>query len=321
MINYKKEFMKLEEEKNTLRKLQSKLSNLEEEISITKDKYNNLKASLANEKKDVDKLESISLSYILHKLKGNMDEKLTKEKYEYLEAQAKFIEVEDYLNRLISNKESLNKEICDIGNIRKKYNELLEKASDYISRLNNEQSQEVTRLQHKIQKLHLEKKEVEEAINEGENLLPTIDNALSSLNSAENWGIYDMIGGGFFATMGKRSNMNDAADSINSIKVILNRYNAELNDLSTNINISLDLDGFSGAMDYLFDNFFTDYIIQNKIESALRSAKVLKYKVIEIQKNLKSQLVNLDFSINSLKKDLEEAIVSAKAQSNINNEE
>ena len=256
MFNYNKEFMKLEEEKSTLRKLQSKLSNLEEEISITKDKYNNL-----------------------------------------------------------------NKEICDIGNIQKKYNDLLEKASDYISRLNNEQSQEVTRLQHKIQKLHLEKKEVQEAINEGENLLSTIDNALSSLNSAENWGIYDMIGGGLFATMGKRSNMNDAADSINSIKIILNRYNAELNDLSTNINISLDLDGFSGAMDYLFDNFFTDYIIQNKIESALHSAKVLKVKVLEIQKNLKSQLVNIDTSVNLLKKDLEEAIVSAKAQSNINNEE
>lgn len=158
MFNYSKEFMKLEEEKSTLRKLQSKLSNLEEEISITKDKYNNLKASLAKEKKDVDKLESISLSYIIHKLKGSIDEKLSKEKYEYLEEQAKFIEVEDYLNRLISNKESLNKEICDIGNIQKKYNDLLEKASDYISRLNNEQSQEVTRLQHKIQKLHLEKK-------------------------------------------------------------------------------------------------------------------------------------------------------------------
>lgn len=314
MINYNEEFIKLEEEKNTLRKLQSKLSNLEEEILITKDKYNKLKASLSKEKKDVDKLESISLSYILHRLKGSIDEKLSKEKYEYLEAQAKFIEVDDYLNRLISNKESLNKEICDIGNIQKKYNNLLEKASDYISKLNNGQSQEVTRLKHKIQKLHLEKKEVQEAINEGENLLPTIDKAISSLNSAENWGIYDMIGGGFFATIGKRSNMNDAADSFNSIKVILNRYNAELNDLSHDINISLDLDGFSGAMDYLFDNFFTDYIIQNKIESALHSAKVLRVKVLEIQKNLKSQMVDIDISINSLKKDLEEAIVSAKSQ-------
>lgn len=310
MLNYNEEFMKLEEEKNTLRKLQSKLSNLEEEISITKDKYNTLNASLSKEKKDVDKLESISLSYILHKLKGNIDEKLSKEKYEYLEAQAKFLEVEDYLNRLISNKESLNKRISDIGNVQKKYNDLLEKASHHISKLNNEQSKKVSKLQSRIQKLNLEKNEVQEAINEGNNLLPIVDSALSNLNSAKSWGIYDMIGGDFIATMGKRSKMNDAANSINSIKVALNRYNSELNDLSEDINISLDLDSFSGAMDYLFDNFFTDYIIQNKIESALRSAKVLKCKVLEIQKNLKSQLVNIDLSINSLKKDLEEAIVS-----------
>lgn len=313
MIDYSEEFMKLEEEKNNFRKLQSKLSNLEKEISITKDKYTTLKSSLSKEKNDVDKLESISLSYILHKLKGNINEQLSKEKYEYLEAQAKFIEVKAYLNRLISSKESLNKEICDIGNIQIKYNDLLEKASHYMSQLNNEQSQEISKLKEHINKLHLEKKEIQEAIKEGENLLPIVDNALSSLNSAKSWGVYDMMGGDFIATMGKRAKMNDAADSINSIKVVLNRYNSELNDLSKDINVSLDLDGFSGAMDYLFDNFFTDYIIQNKIESALRSAKVLRHKVLEIQKNLKSQLINIDFSINSLKKELEETIVSAKA--------
>ena len=91
---------------------------------------------------------------------------------------------------------------------------------------------------------------------------------------------------------------------------MLNRYNSELNDLSDNINISLDLDGFSGAMDYIFDNFFTDYIIQDKIKSALRSTKVLRYKVSDIQNNLTAQLQCTEIEINSLKKNLEEAIIS-----------
>ncbi|VYU03190.1 hypothetical protein [Clostridium tertium] len=310
MISFNEEFLKLEEEKNTLRKLKSKLSSLDDEISTTKNKYNDLKISLYKEKKDVDKLESLSLSYIFHKIKGNMDDKISKEKFEYLEAQAKFIEVEDYLNRLLSNKESLNKAICDIGNIDLKYNDLLEKSSEYIINLNNEKSLEISKILEEINKLSLEKKEIQEALREGTNLIPGIDVAISNLNSALNWGVYDMIGGDFIATMAKRSKMNDASNSINSIKVLLNRYNSELNDLSDNINISLDLDGFSGAMDYIFDNFFTDYIIQDKIKSALRSTKVLRYKVSDIQNNLTAQLQCTEIKINSLKKNLEEAIIN-----------
>ncbi|MDU7240934.1 hypothetical protein [Clostridium sp.] len=305
MRSFNEEFLKLEEERTTLKKLKSKISTLDVEINKTNESLEALKKILAKEKKDVDNLESFSLSYIYYKIKGSIDEKLSKEKLEFLEAQARYLEKEDYLNRLTSNKKQMLKAINDIGDIDLKYDDLLNSSAQYILKLNNENSEKVSLILKKIKIISLELKEIQEALLEGDNLIPYIDKAISNLNSAQNWGIYDMMGGDFIATMAKRSKMDDASKSINSIKVMLNRYNAELKDLSNEINVNLNLDSMSGIFDYLFDNFFTDYFVQGKINSALDSTKNLKTKVNNIQSNLTNKAQNYKKEIENLKKELE----------------
>ncbi|WP_291650382.1 hypothetical protein [Clostridium sp.] len=305
MISFNEEFLKLEEEKNTLKKLKAKISNIDVEISKTNESLETLKQILTKEKKDVDNLESFSLSYLYYKIKGSIDEKLSKEKLEFLEAQARFLEKEDYLNRLISNKKQILKDINAIGDIDFKYDELLNNSAEYVLKLNNKKSETVLFILNKLKNASLELKEIQEALLEGDKLIPYIDKAISNLNSAQNWGIYDMMGGDLIATMAKRSKMDDASKSINSIKVMLNRYNNELKDLSNEINVSLNLDSMSGVMDYLFDNFFTDYFVQGKINSALDSTKNLKSKVNIIQSNLTNKSQSYMKEIENLKKELE----------------
>lgn len=137
MINFNEEFIKLEEERTILRKLKTKLLNLEKEIDKTNKSVEDLKVRLSKEKSDVDKLESFSLSYIYYKMKGSIDEKISKEKFEFLEAQAKFLEANDYLKRLISNKKELLESISNIGDIDLKHDDLLNKSSEYILKINN----------------------------------------------------------------------------------------------------------------------------------------------------------------------------------------
>lgn len=154
----------------------------------------------------------------------------------------------------------------------------------------------------------IEQREIREALYEGDKLIPCIEKAISYLNSAKNWGIYDMMGGDLIATMAKRSKMSEASNAINSIKVMLKKYNSELNDLSDKINISLNLDGLSSVMDYLFDNFFTDYFVQGKINSALEASIELKAKVTNIQMNLNNRSSICTQELKNLKIKLEEEI-------------
>ena len=308
MNNINEEFIKIELERDKLKRLNSKLLAIENEINKTEKTFEKLKRKLSKEKKDVDKLESFSLSSIYYKMKGNIDEKISKEKFEFLEAQAKYIECDDYLKRLLSNKQSILKEISQLGDLDLKYNDLVEKSSDYILSLNNEKSKKVSDILSKIKFVSIENKEIQEALFEGDNLIPYIDNAISALNSAKSWGIYDMMGGDLIATMAKRSKMNDASNALNSIKIMLSKYNSELNDLSQNISISLNLNGFSGFMDYFFDNFFTDYFIQGKINSALNSSIKLKNNVLNIQNKLTNSLNINQVELESLKLELEEEL-------------
>lgn len=308
MYNFNEEFLRIEGDRNTLRKLNSKLSSIESEINRTEELVSDLTKKLSKEKKDVDKLESFGLSYIYYKMRGSIEEKLSKEKFEFLEAQAKFIESEDYLKRLQYNKRELVKEISDIGDLDLKYNDLLNKSAEYVLRLNNEKSQKVSEILDRIKFISLEQKEIKEALFEGDRLLPCINDAISYLNSAHNWGVYDMMGGDLIGTIAKRSKMDDASNAINSIKVILKKYNAELDDLSEEISVSLNLSGISSMMDYLFDNFFTDYFIQGKINFALDSTTSLKNKVMNIQSNLTDKSNAYSNELASLKIKLEEEL-------------
>lgn len=308
MNNINEEFIKIELDRSKQKKLKNNLLAIENEISNTEKTFEELKNKLSKEKKDVDKLESFTLSYIYFKMKGNIDEKISKEKFEFLEAQAKYIECEDYLKRLLLNKKEILNEISQLGDLNLKYNDLLNKSSDYILSLNNDKSKNVSKILEKIKFISIEKREIQEALFEGDRLIPYIDNAISSLNSAKNWGIYDMMGGDLIATMAKRSKMSDASNALNSIKIMLYRYNSELNDLSEDISVSLNLDSFSGFMDYFFDNFFTDYFIQGKINSALDSSIDLKNKVINIQNKLTNKLKLSENNLENLKIELEDEV-------------
>lgn len=53
-------------------------------------------------------------------------------------------------------------------------------------------------------------KEKREAIEAGQRALSSLRTAKENLNSAKNWGLVDMFGGGFFSTMLKHSKMDQA---------------------------------------------------------------------------------------------------------------
>ena len=57
-------------------------------------------------------------------------------------------------------------------------------------------------------------KEKREAIEAGQRALSSLRTAKENLNSAKNWGLVDMFGGGFFSTMLKHSKMDQARQNM-----------------------------------------------------------------------------------------------------------
>ena len=77
------------------------------------------------------------------------------------------------------------------------------------------------------------KREMQEAVQAGERVLQTLYAARDKLGSARNWGIFDMLGGGFISDLVKHSKMNDASALMEQAKSDIQRFQRELRDVLT----------------------------------------------------------------------------------------
>lgn len=131
--------------------------------------------------------------------------------------------------------------------------------------------------------------EINEALDAGEQALNALYRAKDELKGASNWGIVDMIGGGLISTFAKRSHMSNANEALSYAREALQRYAKEVRDVDRLADIDLDLGGFMGAADYLFDNFAIDLLVQDKIENARRDVD----RAIAQVENMQNQLRGL----------------------------
>ena len=115
---------------------------------------------------------------------------------------------------------------------------------------------------------YMQEKEIQEAIDSGERALVSLRTAQEKLNSARNWGIFDMLGGGLLADLVKHSKMNDASTYLEEAKRDLLVFQKELQDVQETIDLKVDVDGFLTFADFFFDGFIMDYVVQSKIAEA-----------------------------------------------------
>ena len=111
-------------------------------------------------------------------------------------------------------------------------------------------------------------KEKREAIEAGERALDSLRTAKECLDSAKNWGLVDIFGGGFFTTMMKRSKMEQASRNMEEAKYNLRNFSKELNDVNMSCNLNIETNDFMTFADYFFDGVFVDWMVQERINTA-----------------------------------------------------
>lgn len=110
-------------------------------------------------------------------------------------------------------------------------------------------------------------REVDEAIQAGERALDSLREAKAKLNSARNWGIYDILGGGMISSMVKHSKMSSANEWVAQANHDLKRFAKELRDVDED-GLYVQAGSLASTLDIFFDNVFSDFIVQNRINEA-----------------------------------------------------
>ena len=133
-------------------------------------------------------------------------------------------------------------------------------------------------------------REVNEAILAGEQALRSLRQAREKLNSAGNWGIVDLLGGGFISTFVKHSRMEDANELIQQARNDLRWFQRELMDVDAVADLHIETRDFLSFADYFFDGLIADWLVQSRINDAKHQVDSAIQKVEEILRRLRTMV-------------------------------
>ena len=131
-------------------------------------------------------------------------------------------------------------------------------------------------------------KEKREAMAAGHRALNSLKAAQNDLDSAKNWGLWDMFGGSFFSTMIKRSKMDAAKGNMEQAKCDLQIFSRELRDVSVSYNLEMETGDFLSFADWFFDGFIVDWMVQERIGKARSQVAEAIWQVENILRRLQN---------------------------------
>ncbi len=131
------------------------------------------------------------------------------------------------------------------------------------------------------------RKEVQEAVVAGTEALGALERAKECLNSAGNWGIVDILGGGLISTFVKHSKMGDASRLVEKARSTLKQFQKELQDVQSLEEIHIETGDFLAFADYFFDGAIADWLMQSRIKKAKRQVEEAIEKVEKILEQLR----------------------------------
>lgn len=271
----------LQEDMARKQRLQRQMADLESRKKQLEEREAQLRGIREREQDDVDKLEGRSLSKFFLLVTGKLEEKLTQERREAAEAavrhDALVRELEDVKESISDIRRQLNGKLYSVEMV---YERTLREKKEALLASGDPRAQRILELEEQIGNLGIQKKELQEAIDAGNYALRIADSIQSSLSSAENWGTWDLVGGGgIISHMAKHSHLDEAQGKVESLQKALGRFRTELADVKITASLTVNIEGFTRFADYFFDGIFVDWAVQDRIHNAAGRVYEVRRKV------------------------------------------
>ena len=224
-----------------------------------------LGAVMRFEQSHVDRLEGRSLAAFFYNVVGKMDEKLDRERREAYAARVKYDAAAKELEAVERDLAGCEEELFSLRGCETRYEEVLKQKLFAVKAAGGAAAEEIMELEARIAYLESQKKELREAMFAGKNALAIADQVLDSLDSAEGWGTWDLLGGGLIADIAKHNHLDSAQSSIEDLQSQLRRFKTELADVTVHADMQVNVDGFLRFADYFFDGLFADWTVLDRI--------------------------------------------------------
>ena len=306
MNYYDSELQRLQSEIMEKQRTDAKLSDLFLQQSDLEKRTDELEKIMRKEQDDVDRLNGRSLTAFFYRATGKMGEKLTKEEAEAYAAAVKYDAAKNELQAVNNDIEYCQRRLSELQDCEQQYEKVLKEKTEQIKQSGVPEAGRIMQIENEIAFLENQQKEIQEAINAGNQAFYIAQKILEDLNSAKNWSTFDLMGGGLIADMAKYDKLNKVQDQIQDLQNALRGFRTELADVTERIsgNLYVEIGDFLHFADYFFDGLFTDWMVYDKInDSRNRTMQTSD----QIQKLL-GQLNEMDNDLCSKKDNLKEEL-------------
>lgn len=106
-----------------------------------------------------------------------------------------------------------------------------------------------------------------EAIWAADYALKHLEKSLDLLESAENWGTFDMLLGGVVSSIIKHKRIQDAEEEFHAARDAVRAFAREVGDVE-DVDVGFDIGTLASSIDIFFDNPIADIFVQYKIGKA-----------------------------------------------------
>ena len=290
MTYYDEKLKALQEKISRSRQLTSMLKELRGQRDTIAARVRELEAIKVDEQADVDRLEGRSLASFFYNVIGKMDERLNKEREEAYAARVKYDAAARELEAIDGDIQRCESELSGLRGCEREYEATLREKANAVKSEGGARAEEILKLEERHAYLESQKKELREAISAGNSARSTAESVLSSLDSAEGWGTWDLLGGGLLADMAKHSHLDEAQGAIERLQSQLRRFKTELADVTIHADMQVNVDGFLRFADYFFDGLFADWAVMDKISQSQSQVQSTKNQIDSVLSRLNSMM-------------------------------
>lgn len=276
------------------RKLDVILQDLKEQSVRRRRAEEEARAVLEKEQGDVEELERMSLVSFLARIQGDLESRKAEERREAAMAKARYDAAKWDLEDLDRRLRDFAQEKESLKGLEKRYQALLDEKEAVLRSQGGAQSQRLGQLAQEQERTAGELREIQEAIQAGLAAQRALEEMSGDLSGAENWGVWDMVGGGIMATFAKHGCLDDAQDAAYEARRALSRFRTELADVSSEQVPDVELGDFAVFADYFFDGLFADLFVQSRIREAQEQVEAVTQRVERLIVRLRDERENLE---------------------------
>lgn len=277
-------------------KLEHELLILDQELDEQSARLVSLGDQLDAENVDVENLERKGLTWLFYTVLGSREQQVEQERQELLSAQLKYQQTKHQVEFLERDRNYLVQRLAELTAVEDEYQSLLTEKEDLLHQLDHPVAGKLIESTEQIAKHEAELLEIRQAIEAGKILIADLDRVIDSLDSAQNWGVWDMLGGGLVSSVIKHSRLDDAHKAVYQVQFTLSRFIRELADVQNQVDIQIEISEFERFADLWFDGLIFDWVVQSKISASLEQSKRAKSKITQAVKELEAQneLIQMD---------------------------